>query len=524
MRSDDIVAAHEPSLASPAGEGPLREVAHAFRLNAEALHTLKQMQGDLARQVRQGDRSQLVLQSTRALNDTFRQLSSVQQELLRRIRQGNERGSRSPVVPLMLLGLLVVLLGGVYVILRAVDRRDGGAATALGPAAMLQRERDAWKEGRKDGATHADQELARLQKALDDAHGRVDTLQGQLDTRREKLAEMDRARRRAEVERDEFASQVRKAQSQVAAQHALEEEIVRLKLQMDGARRAAAQAEQDLDLERRKTNWLRQRMADSDMGIGGDDPPWRPGQPAGSQAPPPGAEPPARPHHESYKELAEKARRMLAKQRGEKVPEAGSTAGPETGPTPAPAKPTPAKPALAKPAASPASPKPPRRPASGPQGVPSAAAPGRSGAAFGGEPDAPPPPEIRRRVAAATADAARADAARRQVNALLQAGRAHGGEDWRLERAGGIDARGLQDVVLVRYGALGRPVERVQARRLGVVHDRARGEVALWLRDGTRFAAGQRLRLPAAGSGVVVAQDAQAAAWTRAGLGFVQER
>ena len=86
-RSEEIVAAPEPAGLDPAlthsanHEAPLREIAHAFRLNAEALHTLKQMQGDLARQVKRGDRSELVLQSTRSLNETFRNLTAVQREL-----------------------------------------------------------------------------------------------------------------------------------------------------------------------------------------------------------------------------------------------------------------------------------------------------------------------------------------------------------------------------------------------------------------------------------------------------------
>ena len=107
---DELVATPEaplPEAAVPGSDAPMREVATAFRMNAEALHTLKEMQADLARQVRRGDRSELVVQSTQALNETFRNLSSVQQELLRRIHAGDQKRGGGPLIPIMLLGLLV---------------------------------------------------------------------------------------------------------------------------------------------------------------------------------------------------------------------------------------------------------------------------------------------------------------------------------------------------------------------------------------------------------------------------------
>ena len=65
--------------------GAPNDLVQAFRLNAEALHRLEALQGELARAVQRSDRSELVLQSTQALNETFRGLATIQRSLLERL-------------------------------------------------------------------------------------------------------------------------------------------------------------------------------------------------------------------------------------------------------------------------------------------------------------------------------------------------------------------------------------------------------------------------------------------------------
>ena len=518
VRADEIVAAPDPSRGRPApAEGPLREIAHAFRMNAEALHTLKQMQGDLAKQVRRGDRSELVVQSTQALNETFRNLTSVQQELLRRIQQG-QGPSRSSLVPLMLIGLLVVLLGGIYVILDALDKR-GPADPELAPAEVARRERAAWKEGREEGASQAEREIERLQAAIGENQRRSAQLQGDLDAKLQQLAEIDQRKRAAEMERDDFASQVRKAQSEMMAKQVLEEEVGSLKLQLDALRRTTADADHALDLERRKNSYLRERAADAAMGISPDDPPWRPGNAATT---PEETVPP-----KDFVAIGRERLRALGLETDADAP------GPAPGNSsvPPPAYDVGDGPVRADRPVVSTVPMPAARVPTIP--IPTAVAPpaGRQGAAYGADgPGALPPPSILRRgetpasVPAVAAPAAPAESVRTRINDLLRSSDTRDGGGWRVARVGGITADGLQGVLLVRYAAGGRVAESVEARSLRIDHDAARREVEFTLSEGMRFAGGQSMPLPAVGSRVVVAKDAQSELWSQAALPVIRTR
>jgi len=571
---DEIIATHEeertsagPALSHAISQpdaanapAPLQEIAAAFRMNAEALHTLKQMQGDLADSVKRGDRSELVLQSTRALNDTFRNLTAVQRELLARLDGSRPTAApgRSPLVPLLILGLLIVMLGGIYVILDTLDEQ-AARNPELAPAEVARRERDSWKEGRSEGAQHADAEIRRLEESLEEAKERRRTLERELDAKVGELGAIDRGKRTAELERDEFAGQVRKAQNEVLAKKALEGEILSLRMKVDGADRITERLRQDLDLQRRTNGFLRRRLADYGMGYTEDDPMWRPGVSAG-------ADDPAAPGRiEKLPESAAvKKRRLELLIAGRKkmgmptddlenalaaggAPGVAAASGSGSGPG-TPSKPRKQEPkipwarsAVPPPAAhaeddhaeddvADAPPAPPStggpaiRPAAQPP-VPAAdtfppAAP--RGAAYGGDRPGTLPPPILRKRGALQRDLKSVGRVRAHLNRLLDDG--SGGAGWQVQRLDGVAEDRLAGVVLTRYDAAGRLVESVEARDVRITLDRARRSVEFRVTDGVRVAQNRRVALPTAGARILVAEGSDAERWGSSQLTVIHKR
>ena len=576
----------EHALASTStGNAPLREIATAFRMNAEALHTLKQMQGDLADSVKRGDRSQLVVQSTKALNETFRNLSAVQRELLSRLdaTRAENAPARSPVVPLLLLGLLVVLLGGIYVVLDAIDRKGAGAPQTP-PADIAQKVMDSWKQGRVEGAEHADAEVRRLTARLEEEQARGRRLEPQLDARGDELGSAERARRSAELERDTFASQIQKARAEVLARKTLEEEVLSLSAQADSKDRILKDLQGDLDLTRRQNAFLRQRLADYGMGFTEEDPPWRPGVAAGAEDPEaPGRITKLPPSQQQAKErlalliagrkkvgmdtteleaqlarLERGAEPTGAEGSGSDRPEGGapapasgsmSDAGapPET-PDGAGARPpadTPrigwARSAVPPPAAVSADemeraanrmgpvPRPggaaapaARTPAAGLPAGPSPAPAQPAPAAYGGDgPGALPPPVLRKR-GTLQREPANVGRVQTHLNALLDTTSGRAG--WQISRIRGVAPDRLGGVVLMRYDDAGRPVERYEVSDMRITLDRTRKTVSFDLRDGVRVARNRSTALPTSGARIVVAAGGEVDRWSASSLALINRR
>lgn len=443
----------------------LQEIARAFRMNAEALQTLKQMQVDLTRTVERGDRSELVLQSTRALNDTFRNLSSVQRELLTRLDA--RHGGRGPLIPLMILGLLVVVVGGVYVILDAVQE-SANRKPQVDPAVIARRERDSWKEGRREGAQQAEREVQRLEELLDDSQGRTRQLEVDLQAKLEALGEIDRGKRAAELERDQFASQVRKAQGEVLAKQALEEEVASLRAQLAAANREALDRQVDLDRQRRLSAHLRDRMADYGMDIPVDDPPYR-GPPPGEDAPE--GDDPAQPAA-ARGDGAARPRNLLT---------AGRDGDADGGP------------------------------------------PLPSGRGTGAGVSALPPPVLRRRTPLDT-NAAEIQRVRTALNRLLDASAGPAGESWQVTRIDGVAQDRLGGVIVLHYDSAGRLLDSVEARDLRITVDKDERTVAFDLVDGVRVRRNERTPLPAQGTRIVVAKGDVSRLWAGSGLTMIKKR
>jgi hypothetical protein len=84
-------------------------MAEALRANAEALHRIDQSQKKIAETMARSERSQQVVTSTRALNDTFRGLSEIQRGLLDAVVRNRGGGAAT----LVLVLVVAVLSGGI---------------------------------------------------------------------------------------------------------------------------------------------------------------------------------------------------------------------------------------------------------------------------------------------------------------------------------------------------------------------------------------------------------------------------
>lgn len=298
----DEPEADEGALSAP---GPMGEIAQAFRANAEAIVALRELQGEMVQALRRGDRSEIVLQNTQALNETFRNMAAIQRELLTRL---DHRQGRSRAVPLLLLGLLVVVLAGVWVLLDAIER-NAQRGPIVDPLAIAARERDIWKEGRSDGAAQADRELRLLQQGFEEAEARREALQRQIDLKNAELDAMARTKRDAEIERDDMAGRVRHAQQELMARQVLEDEVKSLTSRLAVTDEELRRAMQDLARRQRENAALREKAVDYGLDLAPDPdagavPRTAPGQdpapfpapvaPVGSEVPPPArtSEPP----------------------------------------------------------------------------------------------------------------------------------------------------------------------------------------------------------------------------------------
>ena len=64
---------------------PLKDLAEAFRQNSETLKSLAEGQARIGRRMEKSDRSEAVVQSTKALNETFRGVQRTQERLMGRL-------------------------------------------------------------------------------------------------------------------------------------------------------------------------------------------------------------------------------------------------------------------------------------------------------------------------------------------------------------------------------------------------------------------------------------------------------
>lgn len=159
---------------------PLKDLAQAFRENSEALKSIADGQDRMAKRLDRSDRSEAVIRSTQALNDTFRGVQRTQERLMGRL----EGEKRKPWY--LLAGVLVLvaaLVGGtIWFLTGWADRRETESRTssderwqtALG-------ERDAQNRDLQDRLAAVREDLSRERSAREAAEAAAAPLRQRID-------------------------------------------------------------------------------------------------------------------------------------------------------------------------------------------------------------------------------------------------------------------------------------------------------------------------------------------------------
>jgi hypothetical protein len=155
---------------------PLHGLADAFRQNTEALRALAEGQAAIGKRLERSDRSEAVIHSTQALNDTFRGVQRTQERLMSRM----DRERKHPWLLLTggIVGIALVVGGLLWFLLGWVAEREE-AAGGQG-IEVLEGEL-----GRRDSA------IADLREDLERRGRRIEELQGTLGAKAGELARQE---------------------------------------------------------------------------------------------------------------------------------------------------------------------------------------------------------------------------------------------------------------------------------------------------------------------------------------------
>ncbi len=259
---------------APVAPEALRDLAIAFRTNAEAIQGVKELQAELVRAVKRQDRSEMVLQSTQALNDTFRNLTQVQRELVKRLADAPPPGPAAAgggsgrLVPLMLIALLVVFLGGTYVVLLAMEQvRKHQQDPALVAKQAAESALVGMRQGLEDRDAMHLREIQRLQEQAESLRQRESALIERLERDGANTADLAVQVRSLEAEKEALASQVLQAQNEILAKRALEQELTSTASRMAVIEPRMEELTRTLDAERAENEHLRKRLAAIGYGL-----------------------------------------------------------------------------------------------------------------------------------------------------------------------------------------------------------------------------------------------------------------
>ena len=508
------------------------ELVQAFRMNAEALHRLQDMQQQLVGAVERSNRSEMMIQSTQTLNETFRNLTQVQRSLLDRVEAAPQRSS-SRMVPLMLLGLLIVLVGGVAVIVESIRQNEGAnAAARVDQAQVAEQISESLARGRQEGMTQRTAEVERLQAALAAADERIVEHQTALDDAARERSELERGNQALEFTNRELAKEVTSGRQAEFAKRALEKEIERMKLEYAATDSVIESHKAAVERQRRLNLDLRKRIAAYGLGLPDDpdyDPAHDPNAPIDST---PSMQPIRPPNVPNVK---------LPARTPEQVPVAAK--GPTSFDKP-PLGTSPSDKPWGNAGAVPPPPVVRRASGSASGGAPDSASVGRP-------PTTPPPPAVGRRGMRGSADVTELPArlpslpgqpplvrvddrvdrrpvvtkrVRQTLNTLLERSRDSSGMLYQITGLQGVTANRLAGVRLIRHDDARGVPEIITAQDVRVVVDRKAQNVTLFLRGGERVGKATRERIPPQGARVTVARGAAIQPWLRSGLRMVESR
>lgn len=493
--ASELAPATDGTVGSPGlnGEG-VEELARAFQANAEALQGINEVHARLAESLERSDRSELVLQSTGALNDTFRNLTHVQRALLDEVKTKDKKGS-GRLVPLMLIGLLVVFLGGIYAVVVALENRPAAPpseARGLGAEDIeiaANKRMAIFQEGRNKGLEEGERERRRLRDAHDELRGQIQQLRGDLDESNKLVLTLEGKRAAFESEREVLADRIRELGHAKEASKALKERIQRIeadRIQLEARLEAA-----ELEVERVRSDnlRLRTRMAAEMAGLPKEAIEALDDEDAGEG-----------------ETKAEADQPVDLPKPDEKKDADPSTVPPPATMTPGDPKstgPEPAKPGTATPGSV----------------TPGTVTPGRET----GDVPAAEGSDGRRTEDYIVRTPARRDSVRRVMNQLMGASASPGRPIWRVAGIGGLNSQYLADVTLRQYDAGGGLVQVVEAKKMFIAVDESARTVDLIVRDGKQTSrSGGEAALPEGGARIRLATgDALARMWRGSGLKMI---
>jgi hypothetical protein len=274
LDADGGVPASGADALAPLGAGasralaePLAALAAAFHANAEALRKSQETTARLGEALQRADRSEALIQSTGALNETFRGLTNVQRSLQQRIDTSDKAAASGrwflPV--LFLAGIAVLGLLG-WLIVGYVDqwRQD-----AIGTADIGTQLSEQYKAGLAQGRTESQTLLDAERAASADRIRRLEETLRAAETERDaKRDALDKANGALESLRGEVAS----ARTDSLKLRALEDEATRLRAEAVVKDPEIERLRRELSDEKRASAALRQRLADVGLGRAGQEP------------------------------------------------------------------------------------------------------------------------------------------------------------------------------------------------------------------------------------------------------------
>jgi hypothetical protein len=237
---------------------PLAALAAAFQANAEALRRSQEVTADLGRALQRADRSELMLQSTGALNETFKGVTAVQRKLLQRV-EDSEKASREGrwFLPAIVLGAVALVGGVAWIVVKRMDQVEdsvvgtGDVATQISAAA-----KDARTEATKDAQARLEEERSRSEARIRELEDRLRVVEADRDEQKSarQSVEGDLAAARAELTTNRV---------DVLKVKALEDEANRLRAEAAVRDPEIDRLRRELAEESRLSSDLRKRLVDA---------------------------------------------------------------------------------------------------------------------------------------------------------------------------------------------------------------------------------------------------------------------
>ncbi|MCB9833298.1 MAG: hypothetical protein H6807_12570 [Planctomycetes bacterium] len=247
--------------AASAISGPLSDLAKAFAMQAEVLRGIHDTQHELQQAIKDDKKSEMMINSTQALNDTFRGVKGVQQRLLDELEQRGKRarGGRVATVLVALLVVVVAVAGFVWFDRRIEERGgklDGDLARMRDEILPSYRRRAEQAEGERDEArtelTRLRADLEATREAAAEARGDDRAAGAELESlRRERaswLEEKGRLDKSVEDLRSQVAYYLERFEGSEREVVRLRDEVIR-KIAAGGVEELTAKAKEEANVE-----------------------------------------------------------------------------------------------------------------------------------------------------------------------------------------------------------------------------------------------------------------------------------